>query len=173
MMTEDFELTLFDRLNVIKDTIEHYGENNFFISFSGGKDSTVLHHLVDMAMPGNKIPRVFANTGIEYNKIVSFVESLAAEDERFQIIKPQANIRKTLENHGYPFKSKEYSHYLETYQNNKDVCDEYFAKVKENPKLLEDYDFVHNLPRNAKYVLKQFYGLRERERTVYKYSHCP
>ena len=71
-MTEN-EFLLQDRLGVIKDTINKDGEENFYISFSGGKDSTVIHHLVDMALPGNKIPRVFSNTGIEYNAIVEFV----------------------------------------------------------------------------------------------------
>ena len=39
----DNELLLFDRINVIKDTITKYGEENFYLSFSGGKDSTILH----------------------------------------------------------------------------------------------------------------------------------
>ena len=63
---EDFELTLFDRINAIKDTINKYGEENFYLSFSGGKDSTILHYLIDIALPNNKIPRVYINTGIEY-----------------------------------------------------------------------------------------------------------
>lgn len=70
-MTEN-EFILEDRLGVIRDTIKKYGEENFYLSFSGGKDSTVVHHLLDMAVPGNKIPRVFSNTGIEYNAIVEF-----------------------------------------------------------------------------------------------------
>lgn len=71
-MTEN-EFILFDRLEVIKNTIQKYGEENFYLSFSGGKDSTVVHHLLDMALPDNRIPRVFSNTGIEYNAIVEFV----------------------------------------------------------------------------------------------------
>lgn len=51
-MTEN-DFILFDRIEVIKKTIEKYGEENFYISFSGGKDSTVLHHLIDEAIPGN------------------------------------------------------------------------------------------------------------------------
>lgn len=62
----DNEFILFDRLEVIKNTIQKYGEEKFYLSFSGGKDSTVVHHLLDMALPDNKIPRVFCNTGIEY-----------------------------------------------------------------------------------------------------------
>lgn len=80
-MTEN-EFLLQDRLGVIKDTINKYGEENFYISFSGGKDSTVIHHLVDMALPGNKIPRVFSNTGIEYNAIVEFVRERERERGR-------------------------------------------------------------------------------------------
>lgn len=66
----DNELLLYDRLEVIKTTIKKYGEENFYLSFSGGKDSTILHYMLDMALPNNQIPRVFINTGIEYKLIV-------------------------------------------------------------------------------------------------------
>ena len=33
----DNELLLFDRLEIIKTTIAKYGEDNFYLSFSGGK----------------------------------------------------------------------------------------------------------------------------------------
>jgi 3'-phosphoadenosine 5'-phosphosulfate sulfotransferase (PAPS reductase)/FAD synthetase len=65
---------LLDRLKKIRETITKYGEENFYVSFSGGKDSTVLSALIDMALPDNKIPRVYANTGIEYRMILDFVE---------------------------------------------------------------------------------------------------
>lgn len=70
----DNEFLLHDRLTKIKSVIGKYGEENFSISFSCGKDSTVLSSLIDMALPGNKIPRVYANTGIEYRLILDFVE---------------------------------------------------------------------------------------------------
>lgn len=116
MEGEDFELTMFDRLNVIKDTIEKHGEENFYLSFSGGKDSTVLHRLLDMAIPNNRIPRVFINTGIEYIDIVRFVKSLASKDDRFILIAPSNPINKILETYGYPFKSKEHSTKVGLYQ---------------------------------------------------------
>ena len=75
----DNDLILWDRLEVIKTTIQKYGEENFYLSFSGGKDSTVVHHLLDMALPDNKIPRIFSNTGIEYNAIVEFVRERERE----------------------------------------------------------------------------------------------
>ena len=112
----DNELLLFDRINVIKDTIQKYGEDNFYISFSGGKDSTIIHYLVDQALPNNKIPRVFINTGIEYQMIVDFVKELASKDDRFVIIKPSQPIKPMLEKHGYPFKSKEFAHHYGIFQ---------------------------------------------------------
>ena len=73
-MTEN-EFMLQDRISKIKSINELYDlENNAYVSFSGGKDSTVLHYLIDEALPGNKIPRVYFNTGIEYLMVVSFVE---------------------------------------------------------------------------------------------------
>ena len=106
----DNELILFDRIEVIKSTNQKYDlENNAYISFSGGKDSTILHYLIDMALPNNRIPRVFINTGIEYNYIVDFVKELASKDDRFIILKPSQPIKPMLERVGYPFKSKEHS----------------------------------------------------------------
>lgn len=105
----DNELLLYDRLEVIKTTIKQYGEENFYLSFSGGKDSTVLHYLLDVSLPNNQIPRVFINTGIEYKSIVKFVKELAEKDNRIIIINSSVNIKKMLEEKGYPFKSKEHS----------------------------------------------------------------
>jgi len=117
-MTEN-EFLLEDRLGVIRDTINKYGEEKFYLSFSGGKDSTVMHHLLDMALPNNRIPRVFSNTGIEYNDIVKFVKELAEQDDRFVIIYPKKNIKKMLDEVGYPFKSKEHSQKLYEWRHGK------------------------------------------------------
>ena len=112
----DNEFLLQDRIQKIQQIVSQYGEENFYVSFSGGKDSTVLSALVDMAIPFNKIPRVFANTGIELNMIRDFVLELAKRDERVVIIKPSVSIKEMLEKEGYPFKSKAHSLYLYKYQ---------------------------------------------------------
>lgn len=115
-MTE-FEFELSDRITKIKSMNELYNlEENAFISFSGGKDSTVLSRIIDEALPGNKIPRVFFNTGIEYKEILRFVRQKALEDSRFIIYNSSVNIRNMLETKGYPFKSKEFSQKMYTYQ---------------------------------------------------------
>lgn len=114
-MTEN-EFLLQDRIQKIRQIIGQYGEENFYISFSGGKDSTVLSKLIDMAIPGNTIPRVYANTGIELNMIRDFVIELAEDDKRIVVIKPSVPIKTMLEKEGYPFKSKAHSMWHERYK---------------------------------------------------------
>ena len=115
-MTEN-EFILYDRLEIIKSTVKKYGEDNFYLSFSGGKDSTLVHHLLDEALPNNKILRCFINTGIEYLDILKFVKDMALKDDRIIVYNAGINIRNMLETYGYPFKSKEHSHYVSIYQN--------------------------------------------------------
>lgn len=170
----DNEFILQDRLGVIRDTIRKYGEENFYISFSGGKDSTVVHHLVDMALPGNKIPRVFSNTGIEYNAIVEFVREREREDDRFVVIQPRKNIKATLEQYGYPFKSKQFSEVYHTYMKHQQEVRELIEQLNAEPSLKYDYNFIHNLPKNTKYVIKEYFGLREDKDHIYQFqSGCP
>jgi len=113
----DNELILFDRIEVIKLMINKYGADNFYLSFSGGKDSTVLHYLLDMAIPNNNIPRVYSDTGIEFDMIKDFVNELKETDSRIVIVKPTAPLGKVFKNYGYPFKSKAHSEYVWRYQN--------------------------------------------------------
>lgn len=114
----DFDFLLADRVQKIRSINEMYDlENNAYISFSGGKDSTVLSALIDIALPNNKIPRVFINTGIEYKAIVEFVREVSVNDFRFTEIYPTQNIKSMLEQYGYPFKSKEHSFKISIYQN--------------------------------------------------------
>lgn len=146
----DNELLLVDRLDVIRKVNDKYDlENNAYISFSGGKDSTILHYLIDMALPNNRIPRVFINTGIEYNDIVSFVKELASKDDRFIIIKPTKPIKQVLEKYGYPFKSKQHSHNLAIYWRNKDKK-EYNLSLKRYLGIIES-NTLFRCPKQLQY----------------------
>lgn len=87
----------------IREWISHYGEDGVYVSFSGGKDSTVLLHLVREEFPD--VPAVFCNTGLEYPEIVQFVKSF----DNVEIIRPKKNFRQVIQDYGYPFISKEVS----------------------------------------------------------------
>lgn len=51
---------------------QHYN-GQVCVSFSGGKDSTVLLHIARQIYPD--IPAVFSNTGLEYASIQRFVKT--------------------------------------------------------------------------------------------------
>lgn len=154
-MTEN-EFLLQDRLGVIRDTIHKYGEENFYISFSGGKDSTVVHHLVDMALPENKIPRVYANTGIELNMIRDFVFDMAEKDNRFVIIEPSVPIQQMLKSEGYPFKSKQHAKWVDMFQRNgrTQSIENYTASEK------KDKDLYRICPKKLLYQFEDDFDLR-------------
>lgn len=145
MLTNEFILQ--DRLQKIKQIINQYGEENFYLSFSGGKDSTVLSALVDMALPNNQIPRVYANTGIELNMIRDFVFNMAKRDDRVVVIKPSVPIKQMLEKDGYPFKSKEHSRVVDIYNRHGMNC----ISVPQYLSIREGYGTRYSCPKILRY----------------------
>lgn len=97
-------------LNVIAEWYEAW-KGQVYVSFSGGKDSTVLLHLARSIYPD--IEAVFSNTGLEYPEIVSFVKS----HENVMIIKPIMPFQKVIKEHGWPVVSKEHANKLRKLKN--------------------------------------------------------
>ena len=154
MISNEFLLT--DRLDKIKSVINQYGEENFYISFSGGKDSTVLSWLIDKAIPYNNIPRVYADTGIELNMIKDFVVNKAINDDRFIIIKTHKNIKEKLYKYGYPFKSKQHSEVLDRYQRKGKI-----TSVKQYLGEREDKQpWVRSCPQKLKYQFTDDFNIK-------------
>ena len=89
--------------NRIQEWVNEYGEDGVYVSFSGGKDSTVLLHIARRLYPN--IKAVFVDTGLEYPEIRSFVKSF----ENVDWIKPKMTFKQVIEKYGYPFISKEVS----------------------------------------------------------------
>lgn len=160
----EYNFMLQDRIAKIQAINEQYDLlNNAYISFSGGLDSCVVSALIDKALPDNKIPRVYFNTGIEYKKMVEFVKSLSANDERFIIIPSGINIKNMLQEYGYPFKSKQHSHNWSLYNNNNNIeLNKIVQYMKEHPEKKYDYNYIHNLPKGIKTNIKYIFGVREK-----------
>lgn len=83
-----------------------------YVSFSGGKDSTVLKHIVDSMY--SDVPAVFVNTGLEYPEIQHFVREVKAEkygcfNPDVKIIWPEMRFDEVIKKYGYPVISKEVS----------------------------------------------------------------
>lgn len=83
--------------------IEYYNRFNgrVYISFSGGKDSTVLLYIARSIFPD--IRAMFVDTGLEYPEIREFVKS----QENIDICRPAMGFKTVIEQYGWPVISKE------------------------------------------------------------------
>jgi 3'-phosphoadenosine 5'-phosphosulfate sulfotransferase (PAPS reductase)/FAD synthetase len=78
-----------------------------YVSFSGGKDSAALLHLVRSIYPD--VPAVFADTGLEYPEIREF----ARRHENIEAVRPEMSFKQVIERYGYPVVSKEQARFIE------------------------------------------------------------
>ena len=94
----------------IADWVNYYGESGVYVSFSGGKDSTVLLHMVREMFPN--VEAVFVNTGLEYPEIQKFVKSF----DNVTILRPKMRFDEVIKNYGYPIISKKVGRGIEFYR---------------------------------------------------------
>lgn len=76
-----------------------------YVSFSGGKDSTVLLDLVRRFV-SKEVKGVFCNTGNEFPEIVRFARSTP----NVTVIHPKQTVKAVLATYGFPLISKEQAH---------------------------------------------------------------
>lgn len=107
------EMAIDDALFRIRREYERT-KGKIYLSFSGGKDSTVVANLIKMADLPTKIPFVFANTRIELDATVRFVKEF--DYENVVTVFPRKPFGQILKDHGKPVMSKMKSDYFNTYQ---------------------------------------------------------
>ena len=93
----------------IRAWYEHF-DGQVYVSFSGGKDSTVLKHIVDQMY--DDVPAVFVNTGLEYPEIQQFVREIKSGkydcfNSDVEILRPEMRFDEVVKKYGYPVISKE------------------------------------------------------------------
>lgn len=137
---------------------QHYN-GNVCVSFSGGKDSTVILDLVRKMYPDVK--GVFLDTGLEYPEVKNFIKTIDNIDWIYPV-SYNKNTRKydritfkeILIEYGYPIISKDFAHavecvknntdsnYMKKFDNNSEYCKKYGEKYcYEDFKYLLDSDF--------------------------------
>lgn len=108
---EFMKMTLDDKIKRTKQLImEWYAQfdGKVYVSFSGGKDSTVLLHIARNTLGCSDIVGVFDDTGLEYPEIRDFVR----KQENIIWIKPKKTFYQVIKEYGWPIISKEQSLYI-------------------------------------------------------------
>lgn len=114
-------LPLKQKISLTKRRIISFYEHmhgNVYVSFSGGKDSTVLLDIVRSIYPG--VLAVFCDTGLEYPEIKKFVKT----KKNVQTIRPTMSFHQVIKKHGYPVISKEQSMYIRQYRRARELAKE-------------------------------------------------
>ena len=126
----------------IEEWVRYYGEDNVYISFSGGKDSTVLMHLIRSVYPN--IPCVYVDTGLEYPEVKEFVR----KQENVIMLRPKMSFKQVIEKYGYPMVSKEQANYLHDirYSTEKMRLRRINGDSKGRFKLSKKYHYLINAP---------------------------
>lgn len=96
-------------LGVIDAFLSHV-QGKAFVSFSGGKDSSVLLDLCRVLSPN--IKAVFFNTGMEYPDIVKHVRCMKQQGDNVEIVLPSMKPSEVWSEYGFPLISKEQAHKL-------------------------------------------------------------
>lgn len=96
-----------------------YFGGDIYVSFSGGKDSTVLLDICRNIYPN--IEAVFIDTGLEYPEIRDFVKTVP----NVTVLKPKIPFTEVIKKYGYPVISKEQAQYIQQYRNAKSAKTKY------------------------------------------------
>ena len=89
----------------VDEWIDEFGEDGVYISFSGGKDSTVLLDLVRNEFGYKNVKAMFVDVPTQYPELKGFALSF----ENVDVVKPKKSFFKVCEEYGFPLISKEVS----------------------------------------------------------------
>lgn len=146
----------------------NYFHGQVYVSFSGGKDSTVLLHMVRKIYP--TVPAVFIDTGLEWPELKEFVR----QTENVTVIKPKMSFRDVLHTYGYPVVSKDVAqkiYEIRTTKSEKLKKKRLFGDKNGNGKLPEKWRYLITAPfkisHRCCYIMKKS-PARKYEKTTHR-----
>lgn len=75
-----YEYIVKEAVDYIKESTENYTTKDMFVSFSGGKDSTVTSSLVMRALSEPKVLHIFGDTTLEFPETIEYVKRFKKEN---------------------------------------------------------------------------------------------
>lgn len=100
-------------VDAIRSFLREYGSEGTYISFSGGKDSTVLADLVWQVDPA--VPAVYLDTWMEFPQVRRFVHEYCAGHDLI-VIKPTKSMKQIVKECGWCFPSKDVAEAVDAYR---------------------------------------------------------
>lgn len=91
----------------IREWVDHFGLDSVYVSFSGGKDSTVLMDICREMYPS--IKAMFVDVPTQYPELREFVKTY----DNVDIVRPKNSFIEVCEKYGFPLISKEVSECVE------------------------------------------------------------
>jgi 3'-phosphoadenosine 5'-phosphosulfate sulfotransferase (PAPS reductase)/FAD synthetase len=89
----------------IRNWVNEFGEDGVYLSFSAGKDSTVLGHIIREVCGYKNIPFVFVDVPTQYPELKQF----ALTFDNLEILKSKISFAEVCSKYGFPLFSKEIS----------------------------------------------------------------
>jgi 3'-phosphoadenosine 5'-phosphosulfate sulfotransferase (PAPS reductase)/FAD synthetase len=147
-------MTLYQKIDHAIGTVEKFCNevSNPVVSFSGGRDSTVLLHMIRNILKKN-IPAVFVNTGNEYPEIIKFVRTF----DNVTVLRPKTHLKQVIDKYGFPLISKDCSKMIYELRKGTKVSGRYLSKTY--------YQGVNNhwlLPEKYRYLINERFSCSDR-----------
>lgn len=168
MQAAPLEVKLVMTQRRIAQWVDEWGEDGVYVSFSGGKDSTVLLDIARKMYPNLKA--MFVDIPTQYPELKQFVQTF----DNVDIVKPKMNFFQVCEKYGFPIISKENAGIVfkvlrakkdrETLANYKKLCGTF-----KNPK--SGRLSLYNAPQ-VKYFLDAPFAISNECCTVMKHKPC-
>lgn len=168
-------------LGLISEWYAHW-ENQCYVSFSGGKDSTVLADIAAKwcAIAGIPLYLVFVDTGLEYPEIKEHVRTFAQYlrekydiDVQLTVLRPKMTFAEVIAKYGYPMIGKRQAGYIRLGRENlkqkkyslrlmnlgvSEAEAAYIGLKLPEPEILARY---HRTTDGSKYTIEKYRGLLE------------